>query len=99
MQVSCPLPGNAELNGAPIPITGSCRNLLKRKRMWGRHFQPCAIFWLVALLPLTFLFPVQCLAQTAETYRKQALKFSNAKSWDQAIANYREALALEPNDV
>ena len=38
-------------------------------------------------------------AQTAESYRQQALQLARAKSWDQAAASYRKALALEPNDA
>src|SRR6202050_4875847 len=38
-------------------------------------------------------------AQTAETYRKQAIDLSRAKSWDAAVADYRKALELEPNDA
>ncbi len=40
-----------------------------------------------------------CFAQTAETYRRDATEFARQKSWDQAIANYRKALELEPNDA
>ena len=38
-------------------------------------------------------------AQTAETYRKQAIELSRAKSWDAAIDDYRKALELEPTDA
>src|SRR5215470_6709390 len=38
-------------------------------------------------------------AQTVETYRRAAIAFSRQQSWDQAIANYRKALELEPNDA
>ena len=38
-------------------------------------------------------------AQTAETYRRNATEFARQKSWDQAIASYRKALELKPNDA
>src|SRR5215467_9400627 len=38
-------------------------------------------------------------AQTFEQYRQRAIESSRAKSWDDAIANYRRALDLEPNDA
>src|SRR5258708_14274682 len=38
-------------------------------------------------------------AQTAESYRQRAAELSHAKSWDDAITNYRNALELEPNDA
>src|SRR5437764_2231875 len=50
------------------------------------------------LLLLLCLFAVPCFAQTAESYRRQAIEQSRQKSWDQAIGNYRKALELEPND-
>ena len=34
-------------------------------------------------------------AQSAESYRQHAVELSRAKSWDEAIANYRKALVLE----
>src|ERR1700758_1259108 len=37
-------------------------------------------------------------AQTAEIYRRDATEFARQKSWDQAIANYRKALELKPDD-
>jgi len=70
-----------------------------RKLKTSHKFQPRGIFLAAAVLALAVLFQGPCRAQTAETYRKQAFEFSKAKSWDQAIANYREALALEPNDA
>ena len=39
-----------------------------------------------------------CAAQTAAQYRQKAIELSQAKSWDEAIASYRKALDLEPND-
>src|SRR6266581_4603950 len=50
-------------------------------------------------LLLAILLVSPSLAQTAEIYRQQAIKLSQKKSWDEAIANYHKALALEPNDV
>jgi tetratricopeptide (TPR) repeat protein len=38
-------------------------------------------------------------AQTVESYRQRATELSRAKSWDDAITNYRKALELEPNDA
>jgi len=38
-------------------------------------------------------------AQSAEDYRQRAFELSRAKSWDQAIVNYRKVLELEPNDA
>ncbi len=38
-------------------------------------------------------------AQTAESYRQQATEQARAKSWDDAIANYRKAIALESNSA
>ena len=40
-----------------------------------------------------------CLAQTAASYRQQAVKLSQKKSWEQAISAYQKAIALEPNDA
>src|SRR5215475_4824681 len=51
------------------------------------------------LLVLLFMIAAPCFAQTAETYRRQATDSARQKSWDQAIANYRKALELEPNDA
>ena len=45
------------------------------------------------------MMAASCFAQTAETYRQQAVEDSRQKSWDQAIANYRKALELEPKDA
>src|SRR5437867_11271073 len=50
------------------------------------------------LLVLGLLFSVPSSAQTAQSYRQQAIELSRNKSWDQAISSYRKALALEPND-
>jgi tetratricopeptide (TPR) repeat protein len=84
---------------APIPAIGSSRKLAKRNCRTSHHPQTCRILLTVAVVALSVLLPGLCRAQTAETYRKQALDYSKAKSWDQAIANYREALKLEPNDA
>ncbi|MGC2480836.1 MAG: tetratricopeptide repeat protein, partial [Candidatus Sulfotelmatobacter sp.] len=48
---------------------------------------------------LLLILGASCFAQTAETYRQQAVVDSRQKSWDQAITNYRKALELEPNDA
>src|SRR3984957_1344402 len=53
----------------------------------------------VVLVASALLLSAPCFAQTAETYRKQAIELSRAKSWDAAIADYRKALELEPNDA
>ena len=48
---------------------------------------------------LALMMAAFCLAQTAETYRRDATEFARQKSWDQAIASYRKALEFEPNDA
>src|SRR5271169_2935758 len=50
-------------------------------------------------LVLVFMIAGSCLAQTTENYRRDAIELSRHKSWDQAIADYRKALELEPNDA
>ena len=45
------------------------------------------------------LFAPWLSAQTVDSYRQRAAELSRAKSWDDAITNYRKALALEPNDA
>src|ERR1700682_3069011 len=55
--------------------------------------------WLSALCLLVLLYPAEITAQTAAGYRKRATELSRTKSWDDAIANYRNALVLEPNDA
>src|SRR5579864_437855 len=40
-----------------------------------------------------------CFAQTAATYSREATELARHQSWDQAIANYRKALKLEPNNA
>src|SRR5712672_3658667 len=54
---------------------------------------------LLAAFLVESLFAPQATAQTAESYRQHAAELSRAKSWDDAIANYRNALELEPNDA
>src|SRR3954470_18258971 len=54
---------------------------------------------LSALCLFALLYPAEITAQTAATFRKRATELSRAKSWDDAIASYRSALALEPNDA
>src|SRR5581483_7862801 len=50
------------------------------------------------LLVLLLLFSGPASAQTADTYRQRAIELSRNKSWDEAIADYHKALALDPND-
>ena len=45
------------------------------------------------------LFAPRISAQTVNIYRQRAAELSRAKSWDDAITNYRKALELEPNDA
>src|SRR5262252_9587700 len=54
---------------------------------------------MVLVLALGFVPVPPSYAQTVEQYRQRALESSRAKSWDDAIANYRHALDLEPNDA
>src|SRR5262245_66219351 len=54
---------------------------------------------LVLVLALGFLLIQTASAQTAEQYRGRAVEASRAKSWDDAVANYRHALDLDPNDA
>jgi tetratricopeptide (TPR) repeat protein len=53
--------------------------------------------WLSGLCVFV-IFPQGITAQTAAGYRQRATEMSRAKAWDDAIANYHSALALEPND-
>src|SRR6202158_6510848 len=55
--------------------------------------------WLSAAFLVGILFAPRMIAQTAPDYRKRATELARVKSWDDAIANYRKALALEPNDA
>lgn len=61
---------------------------------------PSYRFLLAALLFLSSAFfrPALSLAQTAESYRQQALELASRKSWDDAIAAYHRSLELAPND-
>src|ERR1700693_1244227 len=52
----------------------------------------------IFLLALGSLFSTPAFAQTAESYRRQAVELSRQKSWDEALVLYRKALALAPND-
>ena len=47
---------------------------------------------LLTCLPVGSLFAPPISAQTADAYRKRATELAHAKSWDDAIANYRKAL-------
>src|SRR5579864_3286148 len=58
----------------------------------------CSVRMLLVLV-LGLLASTTSFAQTAEPYRQKALEFSRDKSWDQAIENYRKALAIEPEDA
>ncbi|HVI78022.1 MAG TPA: tetratricopeptide repeat protein, partial [Candidatus Acidoferrum sp.] len=42
--------------------------------------------------------PLPTSAQTADAYRNRATELSRTKSWDEAIANFRKAIELEPDD-
>ena len=53
---------------------------------------------LLFLLALGLLFSTPAFAQSAESYRRQAIELSRLKSWDEAIGYYRKALELAPND-
>src|SRR5262250_2537064 len=50
-------------------------------------------------LVLLFMMGALSFAQTAEKYRHNATDLARQKSWDEAIADYRKALELEPNDA
>jgi len=54
---------------------------------------------LLAALLVGSLSVPRVTAQTAESYRQHGAELSRAKSWDDAIANYRKALEIEPNDA
>jgi tetratricopeptide (TPR) repeat protein len=54
---------------------------------------------MVLVLAVGFVLVPSSYAQTFEQYRQRAIESSRAKSWDDAIANYRRALDLEPNDA
>src|SRR5580692_2537252 len=62
----------------------------------GNHvIQTC----LLAAFQVGSLFAPWISAQTVDTYRQLAAEQSRAKSWNDAITNYRKALELEPNDA
>jgi len=61
--------------------------------------QPLTRLWVVALCLFACIHPTHIRAQTADTYRQRATELSQAKSWDDAITNYRKALDLEPKDA
>src|ERR1700739_4032776 len=48
---------------------------------------------------LALMLAASGFAQTVATYRREATEFAHQKSWDQAIASYRKALEVEPNDA
>src|SRR5258708_37824023 len=54
---------------------------------------------MMVLLVLVFMIARPCFAQTAESYRREATELARHKSWDEAVAKYRKALELEPNDA
>src|SRR5258707_893662 len=62
----------------------------------GNHVIRTCLF---AALLVGSLSAPQATAQTAESYRQHAAELSRAKSWDDAITNYRKALELAPNDA
>src|SRR5947209_9483863 len=53
---------------------------------------------MVVVLALLLMLAAPSIAQTAASYRRNATEFARQKSWDLAIADYRKALELEPND-
>ena len=54
---------------------------------------------LLAAFLVGSLFAPRISAQTVDSYRQRAAELSRVKSWDEAVANYRKALELEPNDA
>ncbi len=66
------------------------------KRGWNHHG---GLFLVVSILVLTLADSTPSLAQAAQGYRQQATEFARSKSWDEAIAAYRKALDLAPNDA
>ena len=66
------------------------------KRGWNHHG---GLTLVVSILVLTLADSTPALAQTAQGYRQQATEFARSKSWDQAIAAYRQALDLDPSDA
>src|SRR6476620_5487169 len=53
---------------------------------------------MAVFLVLLLVIAAPCFAQMAASYSKAATEFARQKSWDQAIANYRKAIELDPND-
>ena len=53
---------------------------------------------IVAALAFTLTLSGTTAAQSAQSYRQRAAEFARSKSWDEAIAAYRKALELSPND-
>ena len=56
-------------------------------------------FLVVSILVITLADAPTSLAQSAQSYRQQATELARSKSWDEAIAAYRKALEIEPNDA
>jgi len=54
---------------------------------------------IVCALVLSVEYSEPSLAQTAQAYREQANTLARSKSWEDAIAAYRKALELDPNDA
>ena len=83
--------------------TGLARNfsrtLFDEENLILRRTQRARLYFMRVLPVLLFILAASCFAQTAATYRQEATEFAQQKSWDQAIANYRKALELEPNDA
>ena len=71
---------------------------MRRKGPTGGNNRLIPTCLLAALLAGSLSVP-RVSAQSAESYRQRALELSRAKSWDEAIANYRKALDLEPKDA
>src|ERR1700757_3057001 len=53
---------------------------------------------IVSAMALTLTLSGVTAAQSAPSYRQQAADLARSKSWDEAIAAYRKALELAPND-
>src|SRR5271167_3088461 len=54
---------------------------------------------LASAIAVSLALAVLSHAQTAESYRQQAAELARTKSWNEAIATYRKALELAPNDA